>query len=259
MSLNRNDVILIRQYLLGQLAEEEQQAVEQRLLTEDALFEELEVTEGELFDEYVANELTPADRKQFEQYFLSTPEHQSELKFAAGLREYVAKKTIGDDATQRSSGSWPKRTPLAWFGQTQLSRIAAIAAFVVVIAGAFWFIRMDRHPPTNYATFTLTLSNNNRADGGAVTEINLPPKANVVRLYLNLPEALDQATHFRVELLKESGETLNIERVALVEHAAVIELPATQLSRGQSALKLWVVKPDGTEERINGSYFLSVK
>ena len=257
MSLNRNDVILIRQYLLGQLAEEEQQAIEQRLLTEDALFEELEVTEDELCDEYVADELTPVDRKQFEQYFLSTPERQGELKFAAGLREYVAKKTKRSRTVTK--GSWLERTPLAWIGQTQLSRIAAIAAFVVVIAGAFWFIRMDRHPPTNYASFTLTLSNNNRADGGVVTEINLPPKANVVRLYLNLPEALDQATHFRVELLKESGETLNIERVALVEHAAVIELPATQLSRGQYALKLYVVKPDGTEGRINGSYFLSVK
>ena len=263
MSLNRNDVILIRQYLLGQLSEEVQQATEQRLLTEDALFEELEVTEGELFDEYVSNELTPIDRKQFEQYFLSTPERQSELKFAAGLREYVAKKTIDDDATQRSrtvtKGSWLERTPLAWFGQTQLSRIAAIAVLLVVIGGAFWFTRLDRHPPTSYAAFTLTISNNDRAGSGSATEVNLPLTAEAVRLYLKLPEALDQATHFRVELLKESGETLNVERVALIEQSAVIELPATQLSRGQYALKLYVVKPDGTEERINGSYFLSVK
>jgi hypothetical protein len=263
MSLNRNDVILIRQYLLGQLAEEEQQAIEQRLLTEDALFAELEVTEGELFDEYVANELTPADRKWFERYFLSTPERQRELKFAAGLREYVAKKNIDDDATQLpgkvAKGSWLERTPLAWIGQTQLYRIAAIAALLVVIGGALWFLLLDRHPPTSYATFTLTISNNDRAGSGSATEVNLPLTADAVRLYLKLPEALDQVTLFRVELLKESGETLNIERVALVEHAAVIELPATQLSRGQYALKLYVVKPDGTEERINGSYFLSVK
>ena len=253
MSLNRNEVILIRQYLLGQLAEEEQQAIEQRLLTEDALFEELEVTEGELFDEYVSNELTPIDRKQFEQYFLSTPERQRELKFAAGLREYVAKKSTV------TKGSWLERTPLAWFGQTQLSRIAAIAALLVVIGGAFWFTRLDRHPPTSYAAFTLTISNNDRAGSGSATEVNLPLTAEAVRLYLKLPEALDQATHFRVELLKESGETLNVEKVALIEQSAVIELPATQLSRGQYALKLYVVKPDGTEERINGSYFLSVK
>lgn len=263
MSLNRNDLILIRQYLLGQLAEEEQQAIEQRLLTEDDLFEELEVSEDELFDEYVADELTPVDRKQFEEYFLSTPERQRELKFAAGLRQYVAKKTLPNDATPRSASlpgaSRAGRTPTAWLGQSQLYRIAAIAAFVVVIAGAFWFSRMDRHPPTKYATFTLTLSNNNRADGGAVTEINLPLTANAVRLYLKLPEALDQTARFRVELLKDSGQTINIENVARIEQAAVVELPAAQLSRGEYALRLYVVKPDGTEQRINGSYFLSVK
>ena len=263
MSLNRNDLNMIRQYLLGQLAEEEQQAIEQRLLTEDALFEELEVTEDELFDEYVADELTPVDRKQFEQYFLSTPERQRELKFAAGLYQCVAKKTLPDDANPRSvavnQGSWLERTSLAWRGQTQLFRMAAIAAFVVVIAGAFWLSRMDRHPPTNYATFTLTLSNNNRADGGAATEIKLPLAHDAVRLYLKLPEALDQTARFRVELLKDSGQTINIENVARIEQAAVIELPAAQLSRGEYALRLYVVKPDGTEQRINGSYFLSVK
>ena len=260
---------MIRQYLLGQLAEQQQQAIEQRLLTEDDLFEELEVIEDELFDEYIADELTPDDRKQFEQYFLSSPERQRELKFAAGLREYVAKKTVSDDATKRpaslTSGprvgrtpiAWAGQSQIAWLGQSQLYRIAAITAFVM-IAGALWVTRLDR-PPKNYATFTLTISNNDRASNGSATEVNLPFAADAVRLYLKLPEALDQATRFRVELLKDSGETINIEKVARVEQAAVIELPAAQLSRGQYALKLYIVKPDGTEERINGSYFLSVK
>jgi len=263
MSLNRNDLILIRQYLLGQLAEEEQQAIEHRLLREDALFEELEVTEDELFDEYVADELTPVDRKQFEQYFLSAPERRRELEFAGGLHQYVAKKTVPENPIPRSlkvtQGPWLERTPLEGIVQKQLFRMVAIVAFVVVIGGVIWFIQHDRHPPTIYAAFTVNISSNNRADGGAVTEIKLPLAADAVRLHLKLPEALDQTARFRVELLKESGETLNIERVALIEHAAVIELPAAQLSRGQYALKLYVVKPDGTEERINGSYFLSVK
>src|SRR6185436_11065760 len=139
MTLNRNDLIMIRQYLLGQLEEGQQQVIEQRLLTEDDLFEELEVAEDELSDEYVADELTPVDRKQFEQYFLSTPERQRELRFATDLRQYVAKKTARGEATERSvslpRGTRPERSPLAWLSQTQLFRIAAIAAYVVVIAG----------------------------------------------------------------------------------------------------------------------------
>lgn len=249
---------MIRQYLLGQLAEQQQLAIEQRLLTEDGLFEELEAIEDELFDDYVADELTRDDRKQFEQYFLSTPARRQELEFAAGLHHYLAKKTVSEGANP--SVSLPGGSgPIAWFGQTQLFRMAAIAAFVVLIAGAVWFTRLDRHPPTSYATFTLTLSNDNRAGGGSATEVNLPLTSDAVRLYLTLPDALDQATHFRVELLKDSGETVSVEKVARIEQSAVIELAATQLSRGQYALKLYVLKPDGTEERIKGSYFLSVK
>jgi hypothetical protein len=261
MTLNRNDLITIRQYLLGQLAEEQQQVVEQRLLTEDDLFEELEVVEGELSDEYLADELAAEDRTQFEHYFLSTPARQDELKFAAGLRHYVTKKTVGNEATERSAALPRKlgRPPLAWLAQTQLFRIAAIAALVVVIAGAFWFTRIDRHPPTSYVAFTLLISNNNRADSVPVTEINLPLKADAVRLFLKLPAAFDQTTRFRAELLKDSGETIRIERVALVDEAAVIELPAAQLSQGQYALKLFVVKSDDSEQRINGSYFLNVR
>ena len=148
---------------------------------------------------------------------------------------------------------------MASLAQTQLFRIAAIAALVVVIAAAFWFTRIDRHPPTSYVAFTLPISNNNRADNVAVTEISLPLKADAVRLFLKLPAAFDQTTRFRAELLKDSGETISIERVALVDEAAVIELPAAQLSQGQYALKLFVVKSYDSEQRINGSYFLNVK
>ena len=256
MALNHNDLIMIRQYLLDQLAEDQQQVLEQRLLTEDDLFEELEVTEAELLDEYVADELTPADRKQFEAYFLATPERRDELKVASGLRGYVTKKTIRDNAIQRSVPVAPGKGT-GWMGQSQLFRIAAIVAFVVIIAGAFWIPRIGRQP--TYASFTLTISNTNRADSVPMTEIDRPLKADAARFSLKLPEAFDQAPRFRAELLKGSDETIRIETVALVDQAAVIELPAEQLSPGEYALRLYAVNPDGTEQRINGSYFFSVK
>lgn len=116
---------MIRQYLLGQLAEQQQLAIEQRLLTEDGLFEELEAIEDELFDDYVADELTRDDRKQFEQYFLSTPARRQELEFAAGLHHYLAKKTVSEGANP--SVSLPGGSgPIAWFGQTQLDRKSVV-------------------------------------------------------------------------------------------------------------------------------------
>ena len=91
MALTRNDLITIRQYLLGQLGEEGQQDIEQRLLREDDLFQELEIAEEELIDEYVDQALSTAERKQFESYFRSTSERESKLEFATALHRYLSK------------------------------------------------------------------------------------------------------------------------------------------------------------------------
>jgi hypothetical protein len=263
MAVNSDDLKTIREYLLGQLAEEEQQALEQRLLTEDDLFQELEIVEDELVDDFVAEELTANERAQFEQYFLSSPERQQDVRFAAGLHRYVAGKTDPAGETSISPAApeltWQERVRIAWTSQTQLLRIAAIAATVVIIAGVFWLVRNNRQLPQTYATFTLTLSKNNRADSEPATEVKLPLNADAARLYLKLPEPVDQSARYRVELLKDTGEATAINSVALLDNSAVVEIPAAQLARGQYALKVYVVKPDGTDQRINGSYFLSVK
>ena len=262
MALNRNDLNSIRQYLLGQLTEGEQRDVEERLLTDDDLYEELEIAEDELVDEYIAEELTPAERERFEQYFLSAPEREQQLRFARTLHRFASKKTVGDDAKERSvlpAGlTWLERTRLAWTSQSQLFRIAAVAAVVVIIVGALWFVR-PRYSPQTYATVTLTISHNNRAESGQATKVKLPLGADALRLYLKLPDASDPAMRYRVELLRETGETTSIERVAVIELSAVVEIPAAQLARGQYALNLYMIKPDGTQQRISGSYFLTLE
>ena len=263
MALTRNDLITIRQYLLGQLGEEGQQNIEQRLLSEDDLFQELEIAEEELVDEYVAEELSAAERQQFENYFLSTPERKLKLKFAAALHRYVSKKTGAEDATERSVSppelTWLERAQIAWARQTQWVRIAVFAAAVVIVVGVFWLVRPHRYATQSYATVTLTITRSDRAAGDQATKIKLPLGADALRIEMKLPEALDQAARYRVELLKDNGETRSIERVAQYDQSVVVELPAAQLARGQYALNVYLVKPDQTEQRIRGSYLLTIE
>mgnify|MGYP003287091912 CR=1 FL=1 len=80
MARNYTEQNAVRQYLLKQLSEAEQQAFELRLLTDDALPEELEIVEDELIDEYLANELSEDERVSFEETFLAHPERQRKLK-----------------------------------------------------------------------------------------------------------------------------------------------------------------------------------
>ena len=81
MSLNNSDQQEIRRYLLGQLEDEEQQKIEDRLMTENDLFEELEISKGEIVEEYCAGELTTKERDWLEQHFLASPEGQRRRTF----------------------------------------------------------------------------------------------------------------------------------------------------------------------------------
>jgi hypothetical protein len=61
------------QYLLGNLSDEEMARLEERFFSDNQEFEELEIAEDELIDRYVRQELSPEDRKKFEQRIQSYP------------------------------------------------------------------------------------------------------------------------------------------------------------------------------------------
>ncbi len=60
----------ITRYLLGELAEPEQQRFEKRYLADGALFNELLCVETEIIERYLQNRLTPDQRERFEHHFL---------------------------------------------------------------------------------------------------------------------------------------------------------------------------------------------
>lgn len=78
----------VRRYLLRQLTDSEQQELEFRLLSDEALSEELEFVEEELIDEYLAGELTRDERTSFVANFLTIPERRRKLEAAQAFKRY---------------------------------------------------------------------------------------------------------------------------------------------------------------------------
>src|SRR5215207_1058496 len=85
MALSDHDQAHVRQYLLGSLSDVDQERIEERLMVEDDLFEELEISKGELIEEYRAGELSKKDRTWLEHHFLASPEGRQRQAFAAGI------------------------------------------------------------------------------------------------------------------------------------------------------------------------------
>lgn len=73
---------LIRRYLLGELAEADQAALEQELLIDRGKFDRVWAVENELVDSYVRGEMSRADRKRFESHYLASPLHRERVAIA---------------------------------------------------------------------------------------------------------------------------------------------------------------------------------
>lgn len=76
----------LRQYLLGQLDEADEEPVELRLLADARYGEESDIIAEELIDQYVKDNLPPAELKQFEAHFLRSQVRQDKLSFTLALK-----------------------------------------------------------------------------------------------------------------------------------------------------------------------------
>jgi len=93
MSQDAIDRNTLKQYLLGELSQETQlEAVEERLFTDDDVFEELQLVKEDLIDQYVKNEFTAAERRNFERNFLTTEERRADVRRAQALARYAGRK-----------------------------------------------------------------------------------------------------------------------------------------------------------------------
>src|SRR5262245_62888470 len=95
MELSAEEVILIRRYLLGEIAEQDRNLIEVRLLTDPQYFNQLVRVEEELTDQYLRYELSQHEREMFENHFMNAPERREDVAFARVLHRYVSSEAIG--------------------------------------------------------------------------------------------------------------------------------------------------------------------
>ena len=90
---------LIRDYLLGQLPDHEQDAVEERLLSDSQFLQTARMIEDELFDDYVMELLSESDRMRVETRLLTSAEQRRKLEL---IRRLWVKSNASTSAEQRS-------------------------------------------------------------------------------------------------------------------------------------------------------------
>ena len=246
----------IVRYVLGQLTSPELEEVEDRLLVDQAFFEQVEAVEADVCDDYVAGRLSAADRAAFD----------ARLSGDAGLQRRVAfARALAAAAPSRT------RTAMWWW--------AAAAALVVATAGAIWFAR-DRTadvptlatgpapgtaappiasppraagqprvtpaPPNVLAT--ITLFGPVVRDAAEMTVVSIPSGDGLVRVQVALQDG-DEFPAYRAQITKQSGAPVFVaDRLAPSTTASgrtvVADLSAASLPNGTYQISVYGLRAE---------------
>lgn len=250
--LSDNNHDITRRYLLGQLTEEEEQNVEERLLSDDDLFQELELTKDELTQEYVSRQLTGKERKWLENHFLISREGEQKHDFAKTFAVYAR----DHQAQPPKALSFIERLSSFWNSQPKALQAATAIAVLVMAVALVWLMRTPA--PRSVATLTLTNSSGTRStDAGPVPSIRL--REDVLRVTLMLPQPALPRTRYRVELMDDKGVIKTLEARGQDTQSITIDIDAALLHRGQYAVTLSTIDGSSDAQRIPGSYYFTLE
>src|SRR5438034_3912187 len=131
------DDALIRKYLLGNISQEDQEQIEQRLLIDEEFSEKLSMTRIDMVDDYVAANLSTKEREEFEKHFLSTTEHVQMVEIARAL----AKRLMECGRDLAMTGGAASKIPNPYYIRHLKAIISLTAGMILLVtASSVWEI-----------------------------------------------------------------------------------------------------------------------
>ncbi|HEX7331248.1 MAG TPA: hypothetical protein VF290_07100 [Pyrinomonadaceae bacterium] len=248
----------MRRYLLGQLDEAEQEKIELQLLTDSSFGDEFDTVVDELTDQYVRNELTDDERKRADKYFFNTPVRQQKLEFAKELLSQAdAQRGEPVEMAAVRSVAQPASPSLldqirAFWRRPSYAHVGLSAAVVLVVAGLVFFLLSFGNSSPQYTAINVPLSSSDRAQSIAPVSAQLAGAG--LELELPLAEQAKAAKDLRLKLVDENGVERDLTIAERTDQKIIVRIPASWLSRGSYVIQLSIVKPDGSAERVRGSY-----
>lgn len=233
--------------------------MELRLLTDPSFVEEFDVLVDEITDQYVRNELTPDERKQVEQHFLEADERRKKAAFASVLIEHAAAERSAKavPAVANQTPSLRERFLAFWQTQGLGFRVASAMATILIVAGVTFLYFSGTPRSAMYTTIELTISQSDRGEGAQAKSVKLAAGTDVLKTYLRLPAELQsQGKTFRVESY-DGKRTFQVTEQN--QEMIAVEIPKAEIPPGSYGLHLFVMNPDGTEQRVPGTYSFTVE
>jgi hypothetical protein len=132
----------IRQYLLGELSDQEQVEIEDRAFEDQKVLEQILAVEQELIDDYVSGDIPEERRQNFQKHFLASAERRKKIAFAKALAAVANATVINESPVPVIEGdpalSW--RTKLAAFFTRPVTAYSFAAASLLLFFVGSWLV-----------------------------------------------------------------------------------------------------------------------
>jgi hypothetical protein len=132
---------VMTRYLLGELSEGEQAALEKAYFDDPGIFTELTAAEEGLVDDYARDRLSPEVRARFERVYLADPRRRARVQFAQALTTRLDGKEHSKRAvapTRDQSAAPVRRWIDALFRLTPALRWSIATLLIALAAGGLW-------------------------------------------------------------------------------------------------------------------------
>src|ERR1044072_5156938 len=116
---------LLRQFLLGQVDDQERQRLESMFVTGALSRERVMAAEQHLLDDFLDDSLTPENRERFLAQYGETPSEQRKLRIAQTIHDWAGAEVVSASA----AGSRSNRL----FGRVWLKPVVAVPIAAVVL------------------------------------------------------------------------------------------------------------------------------
>lgn len=270
-----SDDELVRRYLLGALPGDETEALEQRLLREDDLFELAEAMEAEVLEDYARGELTSEQKERVERYLDASPEGRLRLAVVRGLAAVAPGKVL----------QFPPPAPSL---ERPTVRIEAIAALLVIALGTallagiyvppipttpgklgralpsptpIFAERLPTPMPTPVATpapspviFVATIVLSSLRGDDDIQSFDIPDRPGLVELKLTLSAGDEGYPSYRVVLLNDDmGREVKTSEGLHTEGDnghLTLRMDADQLTKGRYSLEVQGITSEGSTEDL---------
>ena len=221
----------IRQYLMGDLSEQEQEQIEKRMLSRDDYFEEVLIAEEELADDFVGGRLPESDSIKFRRRFLSIPELQEDVKFAKALRLHAAVYARQEATHSQAERSPPLLAKITAFLRQPAAGFAMAAVLLLAVCLAIWMAVQNSRLRAQVAQF--------QAQPAATPTA---ASQNDLLLQQQIASERERREQLALQLSREQDQRAEAER-KLAEARRHLSRPSQDQTPGSSLVGLFSLSP----------------